>query len=137
MTKIRFVFLVGLAMIFFGCDDSPTQTNRDGTTGDAIGDGLPATDGTSPNTDGTSLTDGSQPGDGSTPTDAILLSENWYIENHPGCAGKILLCSDGLDNDKDGLIDAKDPECTGPCDNDEGSFEINIPGANSDPCKQD
>ncbi len=46
-------------------------------------------------------------------------------------------CSDGIDNDKDGLIDYNDPECVGPLDNDEGSFATGIPGDNVDACKQD
>jgi hypothetical protein len=46
-------------------------------------------------------------------------------------------CSDGIDNDGDGLIDSADPECTGPNDNDEGSYATGIPGDNVDPCKQD
>jgi hypothetical protein len=46
-------------------------------------------------------------------------------------------CTDGLDNDGDGLIDAADPECTGPLDNDESSFATGIPGDNVDPKWQD
>jgi hypothetical protein len=46
-------------------------------------------------------------------------------------------CSDGIDNDGDGLIDSADPECTGPNDNDEATFATGIPGDNVDPCKQD
>ncbi|HVZ73665.1 MAG TPA: hypothetical protein VHJ20_14900 [Polyangia bacterium] len=46
-------------------------------------------------------------------------------------------CSDGIDNDGDGLIDLADPECTGPADNDESSFATGIPGDNKDACKQD
>jgi hypothetical protein len=46
-------------------------------------------------------------------------------------------CSDGIDNDGDGLIDSADPECTGPNDNDESSFATGIPGDNVDACKQD
>ena len=46
-------------------------------------------------------------------------------------------CTDGIDNDNDGLIDAADPDCTGPLDNDESSFATGIPGDNMDPCKQD
>src|SRR5450432_598129 len=46
-------------------------------------------------------------------------------------------CTDGIDNDGDGLIDAADPECTGSADNDEGSFGTGIPGDNMDACKQD
>jgi hypothetical protein len=47
------------------------------------------------------------------------------------------ICSNGLDDDDDGLIDGFDPECTGPYDNDEGSFATGIPGDNRDPKWQD
>src|SRR4051812_32143406 len=46
-------------------------------------------------------------------------------------------CSDGKDNDGDGLVDYLDPECVGPADNDEGTFATGIPGDNIDACKQD
>jgi hypothetical protein len=49
-------------------------------------------------------------------------------------------CTDGKDNDGDGKIDADDPECSGACDNDEGSFATGIPGDNKDDeksCHQD
>lgn len=44
-------------------------------------------------------------------------------------------CTDGNDNDGDGLIDARDPECTGPLDDDEGSYATGIPGDNVDQCQ--
>lgn len=46
-------------------------------------------------------------------------------------------CSDGIDNDGDGQVDGADVECTGPFDNDEGSFATGIPGDNRDPVWQD
>lgn len=46
-------------------------------------------------------------------------------------------CSNGIDDDHDGLIDGFDPECTGPLDNDESSFATGIPGDNKDPKWQD
>jgi hypothetical protein len=52
------------------------------------------------------------------------------------CAGGCQ-CSDGIDNDGDGQIDGFDTECTGPSDNDEGSFATGIPGDNVDPKWQD
>jgi len=54
-----------------------------------------------------------------------------------GCSGKIYACGDCLDNDGDGLIDAFDPECLGPCDNTEDSYFGGIPGQNNAVCKQD
>jgi cysteine-rich repeat protein len=72
------------------------------------------------------------PGDG---CDAVCL-----IEDPPPeaifCGNKIYECGDTLDNDMDGLIDLDDPECTTPCDDDEGSFKTNLPGENED-CKAD
>jgi hypothetical protein len=46
-------------------------------------------------------------------------------------------CTDCIDNDGDGYLDAFDVECVGPLDNDEASFSTGIPGDNTDPCKQD
>lgn len=46
-------------------------------------------------------------------------------------------CSDGIDNDGDGHVDGADVECTGPFDDDEGSFSTGIPGDNRDPIWQD
>lgn len=58
-----------------------------------------------------------------------------------GTAGTIgtgtTACDNGKDDDGDGLVDGFDPECTGPFDNDEGTFATGIPGDNSDPKWQD
>jgi hypothetical protein len=51
--------------------------------------------------------------------------------------GGTCICDNGLDDDGDGLVDGFDPECTGPFDNDEGSFATGIPGDNRDPKWQD
>jgi hypothetical protein len=54
-----------------------------------------------------------------------------------GCVPGSTQCTNCIDDDKDGLIDWLDPECTGPLDNDESSYATGIPGDNVDPCKQD
>ncbi|MDB4985281.1 MAG: hypothetical protein JWN04_459 [Myxococcaceae bacterium] len=60
-----------------------------------------------------------------------------------GDAGQVLCgnapcaCSDGLDNDVDGLVDLADPECVSSWDNDEASFATGIPGDNRDDACQD
>jgi hypothetical protein len=53
------------------------------------------------------------------------------------CGTSTCLCADGIDNDGDGLVDGFDPECTGPLDNDEGTFATGISGDNKDPKWQD
>jgi len=47
------------------------------------------------------------------------------------CAGKLLECGDCADNDGDGLVDWRDPECLGPCDNTEGPALIAGVGGNT------
>jgi len=52
------------------------------------------------------------------------------------CNGTIYQCGDMIDNDRDGLIDLDDPECISPCDDNEASFQTDLPGQNND-CKGD
>lgn len=82
-----------------------------GTSADSTG-----SDGPADTTDGTTT--------GNDPTNPV------------DCGGTIYECGDGMDNDGDGFTDLVDPECTGPCDDDESSFQTGIPGDNMD-CKQD
>ena len=44
------------------------------------------------------------------------------------CGNAPCACSNGLDDDGDGLIDGFDPECTGAADNDEASFATGLRG---------
>jgi hypothetical protein len=54
------------------------------------------------------------------------------------CQGKLYQCGDTLDNDQDGLTDWADPDCLGPCDNNEAGFVTNIPGGSStNKCRRD
>ena len=53
------------------------------------------------------------------------------------CQGKVYQCGNCLDDDNDGLIDSKDPDCLGACDNNERGYQGQIPGQNEAPCKQD
>ena len=79
---------------------------------------------------------GAVPGGGSTSTTGGTLGSGGTLATElcgdVGCA-----CSNGIDDDGDGLVDGFDPECTGPFDNDEGSFATGIPGDNRDPKWQD
>lgn len=53
------------------------------------------------------------------------------------CGSSLCACSDGQDNEGDGVADGFDSECTGPFDNDETTFATGIPGDNRDPKWQD
>lgn len=53
------------------------------------------------------------------------------------CEGKTYECGNCIDDDRDGTIDAADVHCTGPCDDSEASFAINIQEGVGAPCKLD
>ena len=53
------------------------------------------------------------------------------------CQGKVYACGNCTDDDGDGLVDSFDPDCLGPCQNNEAGFYGNIPGQNNAPCKSD
>jgi hypothetical protein len=46
-------------------------------------------------------------------------------------------CGNCADDDGDGLIDALDPECLGPCDDDEAGLSSGLSGNTSNTCRQD
>lgn len=85
--------------------------------------------------------------DGGAPVDAAYVPDGGVVVTIPDggsrvcfvatCQGKTYHCGDCLDNDGDGRIDSDDPDCLGPCDNSENSFDPQIPGGNNAPCKQD
>jgi len=78
-------------------------------------------------------------GDGANPAAGGSLNGTGGTLNAAGgvVATGVTACTDGKDNDGDGLSDGFDPECTGPADNDEGTFATGIPGDNRDPKWQD
>ena len=57
--------------------------------------------------------------------------------NPVACNNQVYQCGDCLDNDGDGLVDMADPNCWGPCDNNEAGWKGEIPGQqNQSPCNQ-
>jgi hypothetical protein len=126
-----------------GCGSSSTSGQKDGgttgsagngTTGTAGRTGTTGTAGTGSGTPGTAGTGSGNPGTAGGTYDGSLVGTEGGITKIP--IG-MTACSDGKDNDMDGLIDSADPECTGPADNDESTFATGIPGDNIDACKQD
>jgi len=115
-------FLVGagaLALALAGCNNSTAGLAKDG--GGPVSGGSAAT---------------GSGGNGSGNTSGGYDGPTFGLDLPPGTLGHTQ-CSDGIDNDGDGLIDYFDPECIGPLDNDESSFATGIPGDNVDACKQD
>ncbi|MEZ4371578.1 MAG: hypothetical protein R3B07_12170 [Polyangiaceae bacterium] len=53
------------------------------------------------------------------------------------CQNHVYACGNCLDDDNDGKIDSEDPDCLGPCDNTEDSYDSGISGGNEAPCKMD
>lgn len=53
------------------------------------------------------------------------------------CQGHTYQCGDCIDNDGDGLVDAQDGNCLGPCDNNEEGFDLEIPGGHASQCRWD
>ncbi len=96
-----------LALSTGACGGEPTGENRGGGgtgasgTGGSVGNGGTAGGGGMTGTGGTAGTAG-----GCFP---VLCPD-----------GNSYGCGDCIDNDGDGLIDDRDPECLGPCDNTEG-----------------
>ena len=53
------------------------------------------------------------------------------------CRGHTYQCGDCADNDGDGLIDARDPDCLGPCDDDELGLSTGLAMSQAAACRQD
>jgi len=95
-----------------------------------------ATSGGSGSTGATTAADASSDSTGDS-TGVATTSDTANDPDDPlDCGGVTYACGNGMDDDGDGLVDLADPECTGPCDDDEGSFATGLPGDNMD-CKQD
>jgi hypothetical protein len=53
------------------------------------------------------------------------------------CRGQVYDCGNCQDDDQDGLVDAIDPDCLGPCDNDETVLGTGLSTTATGSCKQD
>lgn len=108
-----------------GCRGDKTENGEflDAGLDAAAGDGA---------TDGEVDPDSTTSQDGGEETDS-----GWHSEEcvQVSCQGKLYQCGDCIDNDGDGLIDYGDPNCLGPCDNNEGGFNTEIPGGDEAQCR--
>ena len=145
---------VGLMCVVLGCtvEDDPTGGGTTDTSGvtsasatmssTSLSSSSMSASGSSATTTPQTDTDASATMEMTTSTTASTGETGSSTDDPPppddpiDCMGDFLQCGDGEDNDEDGHIDLMDPECTGPCDDDEGSFQTGLPGDNVD-CIQD
>jgi hypothetical protein len=120
--------LLGLFLSAPGCSEH-IQVGRD-YPGGGSGDGSAASSGSG----GLALNVGGSSG---TPNGASGGGATTHGCQVTACQNKIYRCGNCLDDDGDQLIDADDPDCTGPCDDTEDSYFGGIPGQNNAPCRQD
>lgn len=127
----RLLFSSVLLLVFAGCGEENggadagggrdgSTTGMDSGTGGSDGGGTGTDSGTTGGTDG-----GIGTWDGNV-TGGIVP-----------CQGHIYQCGNGMDDDSDGVADDMDPDCLGPCDNNEGGYYLGIPGGDSAPCQLD
>lgn len=128
-----------IAILFAGCAGDPDAN------GDATVDGDGSTidgDGSVVDGDGSVIDPDASTSDAGVPDSTIPLDDAGNPIFDTNDAGQVLCgqepcqCSNGIDDDGDGKVDGFDEECTGPYDNDEGTFATGIPGDNKDK-KQD
>jgi hypothetical protein len=134
---------LSVLVLAVGCGDDGAASGDGGLGGDDGGgsgmDGATAGDGSTTGSDGSTTG-----GDGSTGSLDAGVASDAAIPDGANVLpdGRVIFCencecSNGIDDDGDGFVDGFDAECTGPYDNDEGSFATGIPGDNRDPMWQD
>ncbi|MGE0787907.1 MAG: hypothetical protein AB7S26_19690 [Sandaracinaceae bacterium] len=137
-----FGWMLAVALVAYagGCScDDPTGDDGgtpDGATsmdaaGRDAGDGI----------DGGTGSDGGGGADGAIRDGGILIVEDGggtFVCYVTSCGGHLNDCGDCMDNDGDGRVDARDPECLGPCDNTEGPILLaGVGGETGGPCRSD
>ena len=144
-------FLGALGAACAGCADDASNGADLGPVDGALVDGAVSDFGPLP--DGAVRTDGALdaaavPTDGTAPSDGATSSDGAVVDAGTGdggptacaivmCATFLYECGDCVDNDSDGLVDSVDPDCLGPCHNNEAGFYPEIPGGGGAPCRLD
>jgi hypothetical protein len=127
--------VVGLSL--WGCGgSSDTGAGDSGDSGDDSGDDSGGSSSSGASNRGGSTAGGST-GMGGASGSSGSAGSSTGTGGSDWCSSGGCICANGLDDDGDGLVDGLDPECTGPLDNDEGTFATGIPGDNRDPKWQD
>ena len=131
--------LLCLALVFGGCDcgDDPTDVTDEGEDmgGDGTDMSMPPTDMAGGSGDMMSPVD-QGPLDDMLPDGSIVL-DGGRVCFPATCQGNINDCGNCMDDDGDGLVDSDDPDCLGPCDNNEAGLYHELPGGDTPNCKLD
>ena len=131
---VRLALALSVALGCLGCGEEVQLTDGSTSHMDAAGIDAAGIDAAGSGSDGSvrdgSLPDAALPGDGSVGADGGPSGPIM-------CQGHLYACGNLMDDDDDGLIDAMDPDCLGPCDNNEEGYALNIPGGDSAPCRLD
>lgn len=118
-------------------EEEMTGDAGDGDMSDPGADTNPDPEDPDPSSDGTAGGSNASPDD-STMTPALGEDLGWIVPDELKlCGDRACACANGIDDDGDGTADGFDSECTGPNDDDEGSFATGISGDNRDPKWQD
>lgn len=130
----RIVALLACLTLAVACGDE--SGDGDGGAGGMDGS-MSMTDG-SAGSDGSAGPDGSTGVDGGTGTDGAVTGDGGTTECVPvPCGDQVYQCGNCVDDDMDGLVDALDPDCVGACDNNEGGYDLGIPGGEVGRCPRD
>lgn len=123
--NVYFLFFFA-SILLFGCSDD-VETSADTETGQYNGND-------SDTDTGQNGTDSNIGSDTASDTTSDWNSATCVVTS---CAGTVWQCGDCLENDSDGKIDSLDPDCLGPCDNNESGFIVDIPGSAPGNCDMD
>src|SRR5262245_35999596 len=109
---------IGVALAGSSCSD------------DAGGSGPTTTSAstTSTSTSSATASGGAGVGGASTMATSSSSSAGGAVIVEVACQGHVYACGNTIDDDGDGLIDAQDPDCLGPCDDTEDSYFGGISG---------
>lgn len=153
-SRLALVILALVGAACGGCSDDVVAAGDagpvdgaivDGATSDfgPVADGGPVDDGAITDAalddaaiDDAAIDDAALPPDGAV-TDAGTSDGGPTVCGIVMCGSFLYACGDCIDNDADGLTDYEDPDCLGPCHNNEAGFYPMIPGGGGAPCKLD
>jgi hypothetical protein len=138
-TRVNRIVGVGVVVLLLcACGSNGGPGDGEGT-GDGGGTGDGSANGDVPG-GGLDTPGGGGDVPGVDPDGGVVVTDDGgtFVCHVTSCGGHVNECGDCLDNDRDGRIDSRDPECLGPCDNTEGpTLLTGVGGEAGGPCQSD